>query len=85
MSISRKQLQQAILLAQDNQWEASHNLVQQDNDHPLACWIHAVLHRIEGDLRNAAYWYGRAGREVRDGDTMAELQEISQRLEAAHS
>ncbi|MGR8942413.1 MAG: hypothetical protein ACU83V_02820 [Gammaproteobacteria bacterium] len=40
-------------------WDAAHHVVQQCAD-PLACRIHAYLHRLEGDLDNAQYWYDRA-------------------------
>jgi hypothetical protein len=44
--------------ARDN-WNAAHNLIDHLND-ATACRIHAYLHRKEGDLSNAAYWYRRA-------------------------
>lgn len=40
-------------------WNAAHRAIQEHSD-PLACQIHAYLHRQEGDLDNAAYWYARA-------------------------
>jgi hypothetical protein len=40
-------------------WDAAHRSIQDFSD-PLACRIHAFLHRQEGDLDNAAYWYARA-------------------------
>ncbi|MBL7743425.1 MAG: hypothetical protein JNN00_08085 [Chitinophagaceae bacterium] len=43
-------------------WEAAHNIVQEKND-DKAAWIHAYLHRKEGDSWNAGYWYDRAGRK----------------------
>ncbi|MEL6064094.1 MULTISPECIES: hypothetical protein [unclassified Methylobacterium] len=43
-------------------WEQAHALVQAEPDRDAA-WVHAHLHRIEGDPGNARYWYGRAGRE----------------------
>jgi hypothetical protein len=47
-------------------WEAAHT-VAQDIQTPEGAWIHAYLHRKEGDLANAGYWYRRAGRaESRD-------------------
>jgi hypothetical protein len=52
--------QQALQLIQQNDWDAAHRLVQ-DNSDPFSCHIHAYLHRIEGDLANAGYWYQRAG------------------------
>lgn len=41
-------------------WEASHDLVN-EMDSQQAAWVHAYLHRKEGDIANARYWYGRAG------------------------
>lgn len=43
-------------------WAAAHAVVQ-DMDDAEAAWIHAYLHRREGDLSNADYWYRRAGRK----------------------
>lgn len=42
-------------------WDQAHRLAQ-DVDTPDGCWVHAYLHRREGDLGNARYWYRRAGR-----------------------
>lgn len=43
----------------------------------MAAWIHAVVHRMEGDLGNARYWYRRCRHELReDVSTEAELREI---------
>jgi hypothetical protein len=44
-------------------WEKSHN-VAQDVDDAGGSWVHAYLHRKEGDLGNASYWYRRAHRPV---------------------
>jgi hypothetical protein len=41
----------------------SHEWAQQDEG-PEGSWVHAYLHRKEGDQGNAAYWYGRAGKSV---------------------
>lgn len=42
-------------------WNAAHQIVQ-DIDDQSAAWVHAYLHRREGDQNNAAYWYGQAHR-----------------------
>jgi hypothetical protein len=42
-------------------WEAAHRIVQSEAS-PEACWIHGIVHVMEGDLDNARYWYQRAGR-----------------------
>jgi len=45
-------------------WDSAHELAQQDAS-PEAAWVHAYLHRKEGDQNNAAYWYSRsAGKSV---------------------
>lgn len=57
----RVALTEAVTLALDGDWDKAHAIVQQDETDPLACWIHAVLHKIEGDEDNARYWYARTG------------------------
>lgn len=42
-------------------WDAAHACVQDDPSREAA-WVHAYLHRREGDEGNAGYWYARAGR-----------------------
>jgi len=61
--------------------DAAHQLVQQYESDATAAWIHAVLHKIEGDLANARYWYHRAGRmkHVED-EPRAELAAIQAQL-----
>jgi hypothetical protein len=44
-------------------WEEAHNVAQEINTRE-GSWIHAYLHRKEGDIGNAAYWYHRAGQQV---------------------
>ena len=44
-------------------WHASHEVIQ-DVDSKNAAWIHAYLHRKEGDVANAGYWYSRAGKKM---------------------
>jgi hypothetical protein len=43
------------------QWDAAHKMIQ-DVEDKNAAWIHAYLHRKEGDISNADYWYRRAGK-----------------------
>jgi len=43
-------------------WNAAHEIVQQDEESPLACWAHGIVHLMEGDLPNARYWYREAKR-----------------------
>lgn len=64
----------AIEAALAGDWNRAHRIVQVLED-PLACWIHAILHKIEGDAGNSRYWYGRtAGKRYEDfADPRAEL------------
>ena len=81
MSAPKEELQQAIDLALAGKWEAAHQIVQAYEDDTTASWIHAVLHKIEGDLGNSRYWYRRAGRsENVDGEANAELAAIQAEL-----
>ena len=56
-------------------WDAAHR-VAQDVDDEEGAWVHAYLHRKEGDLGNAGYWYRRAGRPIASGSLDAEWDEI---------
>ena len=49
----------------NNNWQTAHDLIDAENGSDAA-WVHAYLHRIEGDEWNANYWYARAGREAPD-------------------
>jgi hypothetical protein len=60
-------------------WSAAHELAQSQEDADGA-WVHAWLHRIEGDLTNADYWYRQAGRDPARGDTRDEGLQIAQAL-----
>jgi hypothetical protein len=74
---SKTDLADAVHRALAGKWTEAHEIVQQDEQDELACWIHAVLHRQEGDLPNAQYWYARCGRRLRKAVTPEEeLREI---------
>jgi len=60
-------------------WAKAHECAQQKETQEHA-WVHAYLHRQEGDLDNARYWYGRAGREVFTGPLPEEWKEIADAL-----
>jgi hypothetical protein len=60
-------------------WAAAHRVAQETED-PTGAWVHAYLHRKEGDLSNAAYWYRRAGRPVATGALEAEWRSIAAAL-----
>ena len=71
-----KEFLKAIDLALGGQWNDAHQIVQQYED-ITAAWIHAVLHKIEGDQDNSRYWYRRAGKlEHVSDEAKGELAEI---------
>lgn len=63
---------QALWYARAGKWDTAHDLCQQVSGN-AGSWIHAWLHREEGDLGNAGYWYSRAGKPMPTKDvTLAE-------------
>ena len=76
--MTKKALAEAVEQAIAGKWAEAHEIVQTDEESELACWIHAVLHRQEGDLSNARYWYARCGRKLREAvspeDELREIQ-----------
>ncbi|HEX5538244.1 MAG TPA: hypothetical protein VFX01_00520 [Methylophilaceae bacterium] len=72
----------AVDAALNGEWDKAHVIVQEYGD-ATACWIHAVLHKIEGDAGNSRYWYARAHRNYEDfADPTAELQAIADYLQS---
>jgi len=79
----KDELLRAVELALAKDWKAAHNLVQQYEEDATAAWIHAVLHKIEGDAGNARYWYRRANRmDHVDAEPRAELASIQTELKS---
>ena len=66
---------QAMWYARKGDWETAHNIAQSISSE-LGSRIHAYLHRVEGDLSNADYWYKRAGKPPHSGSTEAEADDI---------
>ena len=64
--MTRAELSNGIDAALGGDWDRAHRIVQQDEADPLACWIHAVLHKIEGDAWNSRYWYRRSAHRYED-------------------
>lgn len=60
-------------------WEGAHALVQ-DEGTTEAAWVHAYLHRKEGDLANAGYWYRRCGKPVCESSLDQEWERIARTL-----
>jgi hypothetical protein len=65
----------ALWWAAKGDWDRAHGIVQDDAGRDAA-WVHAYLHRVEGDLDNAGYWYRRARREMADGPLAKEWDAI---------
>ena len=56
----------ALWWAKKGNWDKAHRIVM-DETGPDAAWVHAYLHRIEGDLGNAGYWYRQAHQPAATG------------------
>ena len=80
----KARLLEAVDLALGGDWQGAHLLAQDHEGERLANRIHAVVHRMEGDLANAGYWYGQCGRRaVEPLATDAELRQIRDELTGA--
>lgn len=60
-------------------WDAAHRLAQAV-DNADGAWVHAYLHRVEGDLSNAGYWYRRAGKPASQAPLRDEWTAIAKAL-----
>lgn len=60
-------------------WHRGHESAGEDEG-LAGAWVHAYLHRKEGDLSNAGYWYGRAGKAPATGSLEQEWVEIAEAL-----
>ena len=65
----------ALWWAAKGNWDKAHSIAQ-DEETSEAAWVHAYLHRVEGDLGNAGYWYRQAGQPVATDSLEAEWQRI---------
>jgi hypothetical protein len=70
---------QALWYDAKGDWDAAHRHAQAQDDQSGA-WVHAYLHRKEGDLANAGYWYRRAGQPVANGALEDEWTAIAETL-----
>lgn len=61
-------------------WTVAHEHVQRDEGDPACDWVHAYLHRKEGDASNARYWYRNASQPVASGTLEREWEAIVQAL-----
>ena len=70
MKIDGKLLE-ALALLERGDWQQAHAIVQR-HETQYACWLHGIVHVLEGDLDNARYWYKRAKRTF-SSDAPSEL------------
>jgi hypothetical protein len=74
---SKDDLKRAVDLAIAGDWDGAHVIAQRDEQNPLYRWLHACLHKIEGDEFNSRYWYSGTGHSYQDFATPEiELQAI---------
>ncbi len=76
----KEKLIEALNSANIGNWEKAHQIVQ-DIEHELAYWIHANLHREEGDISNSKYWYRRAGIDYTEIDLEEERELIRKEID----
>jgi hypothetical protein len=69
----------ALWWAAKGGWDQAHKIVQ-DEETTDAAWVHAYLHRVEGDLGNAGYWYRRAAKPVATGSLEVEWEQMVSKL-----
>ena len=69
----------ALWWAAKDKWATAHEIAQ-EHDGGDAAWVHAYLHRAEGDADNAGYWYRRAARPPATGSLPAEWTAIVRAL-----
>lgn len=70
---------EALWWAAKGDWDKAHAIIMKDESGEAA-WVHAYLHRVEGDLPNAGYWYRTAGKPVAKGALEAEWAAIADAL-----
>jgi hypothetical protein len=69
----------ALWWAAKGDWDQAHRIVQDESSREAA-WVHAYLHRVEGDLGNAGYWYRQAGQPAATDSLQAEWERIAATL-----
>lgn len=81
--VSREELKRALALLESGDWRAAHEIVQRDEESPLSCWAHGIVHLMERDASNARYWYREAKREFPRNPSIAdEIAALDRALQA---
>jgi len=73
------ELLRALWIEARGDWDTAHTIAQ-ENSSDDGSWVHAYLHRKEGDLSNASYWYSRAGKKRPDVSLQEEWESIANML-----
>ena len=74
-------LRSAVALLEKGDWQAAHKIVQEDEESPLSCWAHGIVHVMEGDISNARYWYRAAKRDFpKDYSVAGEIAALKHNL-----
>jgi len=71
---------EALWFARKGDWERAHAIVQEHENETSSALVHAHLHRVEGDLSNAGYWYRRAGHRPADVTLDEEWKALAERF-----
>jgi hypothetical protein len=69
----------ALWWAAKGNWDQAHKIAQ-DEETVESAWVHAYLHRVEGDSANAGYWYRQAGKPVAKDSLETEWERIASKL-----
>lgn len=81
MTDNKQQLRIAVQAALDGDWDTSHHIAQDYTD-ASANWLHAVLHKIEGDVGNSHYWYARTASNGAEARKYADFNDVRDELTA---
>ncbi len=74
-------IRRGVDLARAGSWDEAHEIAQHHEGDATADWLHAVLHKLEGDVGNARYWYRRCGMlDHASDDVTLELAAIKESL-----
>ncbi len=70
----------ALWYLRKGDWSRAHAIVQEHEEDRTCAIVHAHLHRVEGDLANAGYWYRRAGQKTADAAIEEEWKSLATRF-----
>ncbi len=76
----KNKMMDVVSMLEQGDWQQAHANVQDDHS-AIGCWLHGIVHLMEGDLSNARYWYTRAQRHFANDLSVAEeLAEVRRAL-----